>query len=168
MRSYRAAQQARNQRITDYARAELVRLNAAGVPDRLSPLFRSWADLRMIDGAIDPSPRAHPVCYAGDPERANAGVFGIGTLNTCTWLNMWSLPDRTAGALPHLADSTCRPCSSSRRRRRHFPSQADEIFAAVASADKEYVTLPGDHYFVEPAPTAYQVADVVADWVNAR
>ena len=65
--TYRAAQQARNQRITDWAKAELRRLNAAGVPDRLFALFRCWADLRMIDGAIDPSDRPTPMCYAGDP-----------------------------------------------------------------------------------------------------
>uniref|UniRef100_UPI0037C7195E alpha/beta hydrolase family protein n=1 Tax=Phenylobacterium sp. TaxID=1871053 RepID=UPI0037C7195E len=34
---YRAAQRARNQRITDWAKSELARLNAAGIPDRLFP-----------------------------------------------------------------------------------------------------------------------------------
>ena len=54
---YRAAQRARNQRITDWCKAELKRLNAAGVPDRLFALFRAWADLRFMDGRIDPSDR---------------------------------------------------------------------------------------------------------------
>src|SRR5262245_14656854 len=49
---YRAAQRARNQRITDYAKAELKRLNDAGIPDRLMPLFRCWGDLRFMDGNI--------------------------------------------------------------------------------------------------------------------
>src|SRR6185295_7698555 len=40
---YRAAQKARNQRITDWCKAELKRLNAAGIPDYLFPLFRAWA-----------------------------------------------------------------------------------------------------------------------------
>ena len=48
---YRAAQRARNQRITDWCKAELKRLNAAGIPDYLFPLFRAWADLRFMDGA---------------------------------------------------------------------------------------------------------------------
>jgi hypothetical protein len=30
------------------------------------------------------------------------------------------------------------------------------------------VTLPGDHYFVEPAPARDQVADLVAEWITAR
>src|SRR5258708_21634763 len=38
---YRAAQRARHQRITDWAKVELKRLNQAGVPDRIFALFRS-------------------------------------------------------------------------------------------------------------------------------
>ncbi|KAJ8134250.1 hypothetical protein OY671_012537, partial [Metschnikowia pulcherrima] len=37
---YRAGQRARNQRITDWAKAESARLNAAGIPDRIFPMFR--------------------------------------------------------------------------------------------------------------------------------
>ncbi len=57
---YRDAQRARNQRITDWAKRELARLNAAGIPDRIFPLFRTWADLRFMDPAIDPSERPCP------------------------------------------------------------------------------------------------------------
>src|SRR3989440_2880369 len=78
---YRAAQRARNQRITDWCQAELARLNAAGIPDRLFALFRAWADLRFMDGRIDPSDRVTPGCYRGDPAVANRG-FGLGRANT--------------------------------------------------------------------------------------
>src|SRR3546814_4546672 len=54
---YRAAQRARNQRITDWAKAELKRLNDAGIPDRIFPMFRCWGDIRCVDPAIDPSDR---------------------------------------------------------------------------------------------------------------
>ena len=64
---YRDAQRARNQRITDWAKAELARLNAAGIPDILFPLYRTWADLRFMDPAIDPSDRPCPGCYRGSP-----------------------------------------------------------------------------------------------------
>ena len=74
---YRAAQRARNQRITDWAKAELARVNAAGVPDILFPLYRVWADLRFMDPAIDPSDRPCPGCYRGHPAEANK-TFGVG------------------------------------------------------------------------------------------
>jgi hypothetical protein len=51
---YRAAQRERNHRITRWARDELARLSAAGIPDRICGLFRSWADLRFMDPEIDP------------------------------------------------------------------------------------------------------------------
>src|SRR5215472_2527040 len=83
---YRAAQRARNQRITDWAKAELARLNAAGTPDRLFALFRCCADLRMMYGAIDPSDRVTPMCYAGDPRVANRRP-SIGRMSFLrTWL----------------------------------------------------------------------------------
>lgn len=167
---YRAGQRARNARIAAWCHTELDRLEAAGLSDRLFTMGRTWADLRMIDGAIDPSARTTPRCYAGDPRRANSGVFGIGSTSTCrTWLNMWSLADSDCGALPHLAwldlpTLLVQPDADNGV----FPSQAEEIFAGIASSDKEYVTLPGDHYFVEPVAARDDVADLVAEWIDAR
>lgn len=167
---YRAAQRDRNARLTVWCHSELDRLRAAGLSDRLFTMCRTWADLRMIDGAIDPSRRSTPWCYAGEPKRANSGVFGIGSASTCrTWLNMWSLTDSDCGALPHLArldlpTLVIQPDADNGV----FPAQAEEIFAGIASTDKEYVTLPGDHYFVEPAPARDHVADVITEWIAAR
>lgn len=70
---YRAGQRARNQRITDWARAELKRLNDAGVPDRLFPLFRLWGDLRCMDPSLDPSDRKPRLCYRGDAPGCRLG-----------------------------------------------------------------------------------------------
>ncbi len=61
---YRAAQKARNQRITDWAKVELKRLNDAGIPDRIFPMFRTWADLRFMDPAIDPLTGRAPAAIA--------------------------------------------------------------------------------------------------------
>ncbi len=100
---YRAAQKARNQRITDWAKIELKRLNDAGIPDRIFPLFRTWADLRFMDPAIDPSDRPCPGCYRGDPKIANRAPSGIGRANTLkTWLSMWSLETSQCRGEAHL------------------------------------------------------------------
>jgi hypothetical protein len=55
--AYRAGQRARNERITDWALAELDRLAGTRARDRLFTLPRTWADLRMIDPSIEPSHR---------------------------------------------------------------------------------------------------------------
>ena len=166
---YRAAQQARNQRITDWAKAELARLNAAGVPDRLFPLFRCWGDLRMMDGTIDPSERQTPMCYRGHPAVANK-TPSIGRANTLkTWLSMWSLEtSKCKGAdqlakfrLPSmvvqgLADTGV------------FPSDAQKIFDNLGSADKELHMITGAHYFEDSRKVRDDMADLIRDWVARK
>ncbi|MHB8530305.1 MAG: hypothetical protein ACYC8V_12460, partial [Caulobacteraceae bacterium] len=106
---YRAAQAARNQRITDWAKGELARLAAAGYSDQVFPLFRTWADLRFTDGALDPSRRPVPRCYAGAPKEANRGPLGIGRANTLrTWLSMWSLETSKCRGATHLPPGCAR------------------------------------------------------------
>src|SRR3546814_4024404 len=90
--------------VTDWEKAELKRLNDAGIPDRIFPMFRCWGDIRCVDPAIDPSDRKPNWCYRGDPAIANR-TPSIGRANTIkTWLNMWSLEtspfqDRTSTRL---------------------------------------------------------------------
>jgi len=89
---YRAAQVARNQRITAWALEELKRVQAHGGFDRTFNLHRTWADLRCLDGNLDPNDRKLGVCYLGPPKFFNYSPFGIGSSNTLrTWLSMWSL-----------------------------------------------------------------------------
>ncbi|HEY5105776.1 MAG TPA: hypothetical protein VII73_03265 [Caulobacteraceae bacterium] len=167
---YRAAQRARNQAITDWATAELARLNAAGVPDRVFPLFRTWADLRFMDPAIDPSDRPCPGCYAGDPRVANRSPLGIGRASTLrTWLSMWGLgtsncqggPQQAALTAPALVIQSLGDMGV-------FPSDARAIFAAIGGPDKTLEMVPGAHYFEDSDDHRDRVADLMADWIAAR
>jgi hypothetical protein len=165
---YRAAQRARNDKISDWARSELERLAGHGIFDRLFTLQRTWADLRFVDAAIDPSDRPVPLCLAGDPRSANYGAFGIGACNTLrTWLSMWSLQESQCNGVPHLqqidvpayvlqstADVGC------------FLSDARTIHASLASADKRIDEVDGDHYLVKPDRARPDVADRIAGWLQ--
>ncbi len=135
-------------------RPNLKRLNAAGIPDRIFPLFRTWADLRFMDPAIDPSDRPCPGCYRGDPAIANRAPSGIGRANTLkAWLSMWSLETSQCRGEAHLRHtSTCRR-SSSRAPATWacFPSDAHLIFDALGAKDKTLEMPKGAHYF-EDAP----------------
>ena len=166
---YRAAQRARNQRITDWAKAELARLNAAGVPDRLFPMFRCWGDLRFMDPAIDPSDRMPRQCYRGDPAIANR-TPSIGRANTLrTWLSMWSLETSRCQGEPHLrkfdapalliqglADTGV------------FPSDARKIHDFIGSADKRLEMVPGAHYFEDSEVNRLAVVDLMVGWLRAK
>ena len=167
---YRAAQEARNHRITDWAIAELERLKARGIPDRLFNLYRTWADLRLMDGSIDPSDRKVGVCYAGDPRRANYSPFGIGSSNTLrTWLSMWSLRESDCGGAPHLRCIT-QPSLviQSLEDTGCFPSDAHAIHDSLAATDKQLELTAGDHYLVEPDGIRVQIADRIAAWLSPR
>ncbi len=167
---YRAAQVARNQRITDWARTELARLNAAGVPDRIFPLFRTWADLRFMDGAIDPSDRPSPACYAGAPARANRSPLGLGRANTLkTWLSMWSLDASHCRGVEQLAKLTLPALVvQSLADTGVFPSDAQAVFAAIASDDKTLKMVRGAHYFEDAPEHRTAVAELMVRWIRER
>ena len=166
VKAYRQAQAARNNRVTSWARNELDGLLAAGVWDRLFNVHRTWADLRFLDLALDPSDRT-PGCYMGDPKRANYGPFGIGSTSTLrTWLSMWSLAESQCRSAPHLARVTCPSLVvQSTADQGCYPSDARAICDDIAAEDKRLEMVPGDHYLSNPDDRA-AVADLIADWLR--
>ncbi|MFA1547227.1 alpha/beta hydrolase [Actinomadura chokoriensis] len=164
---YRAAQHARNERITDRVLERLDALQGTRARDALFNVHRTWADLRMIDASIEPSDREPNRCYLGDPLKANYGVFGLGSLCTLrSWLSMWSLRTSQCAAAPHLAritvpslvvHATADECV--------YDSDARAIFDALAVSDKALEFVKDTHYLPRSRP---QVADLVDAWVRAR
>jgi hypothetical protein len=167
---YRAAQEARNHRITDWVLGELERLRGKGLFDRAFTMQRTWADLRLLDGSLDPSERAVGVCYAGDPKAANYSPRGIGLTNTLrTWLSMWSLRESHCRGAPHLERIKLPALViQSRADTGVFPSDAQGIHDALGSTDKTLEFVTGDHYLEHPGTARDHVADMIAAWVGAR
>lgn len=166
---YRTAQRARNQRITDWAKVELKRLNDAGTPDRLFPMFRCWGDLRCMDPAIDPSDRAPGRCYRGDPAVANR-TPSIGRANTLkTWLNMWSLETSPCQGAPHLSKfDTPALVVQGTADTGVFPSDARKIFDFIGSRDKSIELITGAHYFEDDLAHRDAAADLMAGWIAEK
>ncbi len=167
---YRAAQRARNDRISQWCIAELKRVTDLGRVDRAFNMYRTWADLRLLDGTIDPSERPVGVCYAGDPHTANYSPRGIGLTNTCrTWLSMWSLEHSQCRGVPHLERIHVPALViQSTADTGVFPSDAHTIHDALASTDKTLQLIPGDHYLTDPEDARTDVADRIAGWLDAR
>ena len=166
--AYRAAQEARNDRITEWANAELDRIEALGMFDRAFNMFRTWADLRLMDPNIDPSDRPPGQCYRGDPKTANYSPGGIGLTNTCrTWLSMWSLKESQCRGAPHLGriDVPALVIQSTADTG-VFPSDAEGIHDALGSKDKQLQLMGGDHYLTEPDGARDEVADRIQGWLN--
>lgn len=167
---YRAAQRDRNERITDWALAELDRLASTRASDRLFLVPRSWADLRMIDPSIEPSDRRPNWCYLGEPSKANYGVFGVGTVSTLrTWLSMWSLRTSECIAAPHLARvSVPSLVIHATADTGVYESDARALWDALAAPDKTLEFIKADHYLTEPADARARAADLITAWTSAR
>jgi hypothetical protein len=167
---YRQAQQARNDRITDWAERELARLTTGGMFDRNFTVPRTWADLRFLDPAIDPSDRQPGRCLGGDPRWVNASPYGIASSCTLrTWLGMWSLRRSQCRGEPHLARVTVPALVlQSSADVAVFPSDAVALHDALGSEDKEIQWMTGDHYLESPEGARDEAADRVAAWVGMR
>ena len=164
---YRAAQVARNERITRAAHEELAaarrgRCQSTGsspcpVPGRTFAL-RTSASIRPIG-----RPVATPVTRAA-PTTAPGGLASSCSLRT--WLDMWSLSDSSCRGSLHLPRIT-EPALvvQSTGDQGCFLSDAHTIYDQLGSADKSLELVPGEHYLRTPEGTRDRVADLIADWI---
>ncbi len=172
---YRAAQIARNRRITAWVKDELAGLRGRGeeLLERAFVVHGTMADPRWLDPTIDPNDRTPGRCYLGDPRIVNMGPVGLARFSTLrSWLSQWSLDDalgdgpRCAADLtvPTLvignsADDAC------------TPSHTQRLFDAVGHADKELHTIPGaTHYYSGAAQVPHLNAAVerITTWMGER
>lgn len=173
---YRAAQVARNRRIAAWCEKELSWLaSGEGAPDGLEDIafvvHGTGADLRFLDGAIDPSDRVVGVTLWGPPQVANYMPAGISRVTTCrSWLNQWSLDHTNGDSLRWLpvittpvlvvlgtADPTV------------LPHMAQQMYAAATSASRRdlHFVKGATHYFEDQPELLSEALDVVAAWIDA-
>ena len=165
-RRYRAAQRARNERITDWALGQLDALagtqGAGQAVHRAAQLGRP-ADDRPRDRAVDRKPNW---CYLGEPVKANYGVFGVGTVSTLrTWLSMWSLRTSQCIAAPHLARIT----RAVARGARHadacvYDSDARRICRRARRRGQDARVRQGGSLPARAGRRRDQAADLIAAW----
>jgi len=104
---YRAAQIARNRRITAWVKEQLAALRDAGkdTSELAFVVHGTMADPRWLDVTVDPSDRKPGWCYLGDPEVVNDGPVGLARFSTLrSWLSQWSYDDARGDALTCAAD----------------------------------------------------------------
>lgn len=172
---YRAAQIARNRRISDWCTEQLDWLATStsapkGLEDIAFIVQGTGADLRFLDGSIDPSDREVGVTLWGPPTVANYMPAGISRLATCrSWLNQWSL-DHTNGDslkwLPSITSpllvvlGTADPTV--------MPNMAQQMFdAAVSSTDRRlHFVKNATHYFENQPELLNEALDVIAGFIG--
>jgi pimeloyl-ACP methyl ester carboxylesterase len=152
---YRAAQVARNRRITAWVEAELQTMRDAGRlnEERAFVVHGTMADPRWLDPSVDPSDRRPNWCYLGDPKVVNDGPVGLARFSTLrSWLSQWSF-DRARGdalvaaagvdvpvlVVGNTADDAC------------TPSHTHRLFAAIPHDRKRLHEVVGaTHYYTGP------------------
>jgi pimeloyl-ACP methyl ester carboxylesterase len=170
---YRAAQVARNRRITKWVKEKLAELKAAGRPEDefAFVVHGTMADPRWLDPTVDPNERTPRSCYLGDPQVVNDSPVGLARFCTLrSWLSQWSYDDANADAVKagpdiavpslvigNLADDAC------------TPSHTRRLFDALGHPDKEMHEIPGaNHYYAGPDQRQQlrQAVGICTDWLG--
>jgi pimeloyl-ACP methyl ester carboxylesterase len=169
---YRAAQLARNRKITSWAEQQLARLQHSGhwpggLDDLAFVVHGTSADLRFLDPQIDASDRVTGSTLWGTPEIANylpAGVSRYTTLRS--WINQWSV-DRTYGNallwLPKVEAPVLVVGGSADTG--SPPAVLGQLYEAVETAPREQVVVDGaTHYFEGQPDLLRQACAAMAAW----
>jgi hypothetical protein len=186
---YRAAQQARLERIDEQARALIAERDAAkertkatgaiadrrrGIAPRLITVYRTDADPRTVDLSLDPSDRPYGSVFGRRPDLTNYGLIGFGRLTTPdAWLSTWS------GLASHAAFSRCGTEVSVPSLvieftgdQIGFPGVIARIVDSLGSTDKARVPVRGTHFggpIAPGEPTGAALASaVVLEWLAKR
>jgi pimeloyl-ACP methyl ester carboxylesterase len=170
---FRAAQIARNRRITARARETLAALKASGDPDMERPfvVYGTMCDVRWTDPTQDPSDRTPYTCYLGEPRIANDGPVGLGRFTTLrSWLSQWSLDESRAHGVKNGGRVTCPSLTiTNSADLACTPSHARRLFEGLASADKSLVEFKdADHYYMARPDLLPTAVGHVTTWLHAR
>jgi pimeloyl-ACP methyl ester carboxylesterase len=166
---FRAAQIARNRRITAWAKAQLASIGPN--EERAFVVHGTMADVRWTDPSQDPSDRRPYECYLGVPKIANDGPVGLARFTTLrSWLSQWSYDDTNATGLGNATRSSCPVLViNNTADLACTPSHARRLFDAVGHADKEYADVAGaDHYYIERPDLLPVAVGLCSDWLARK
>jgi len=172
---YRAAQVARNRRISAWAEQQLVSIRhpahrPAGLDDLAFVVPGTGADLRFLDAGIDPSDRQIGVTLWGPPHIANYMPAGISRATTLrAWINQWSIDHTLADSLRWLGDidvPTCIVLGTADPT--VMPAMAQQMYDAAATAPARQLAMVkgATHYFEGQPELLDEALDRIAAFVE--
>ena len=173
VKRFRAAQLARMRRRTAWVKETLATLKRRGGEEleRGFVTYRTMADLRFMDPAVDPNDRKPRWCYLGKPETANTGPVGIGRFSTLrAWLSQWSVDDSNADG-PRSAASITVPLLAIENSADDAVPQphARIIHDAAASRDRTFKVIKGaTHYYQAQPELLAQAVATCLGWMRER
>jgi hypothetical protein len=167
---FRAAQLARNRKITAWAQDTLDFLRARndGEMERAFVVHLTMCDPRWIDASLDPNDRKPNWTYLGDPRTVNAGPAGLARFSTLrSWLSQWSYDLSNAKGPLNAAKIRNVPVLQ-------IENTADDavpathnpaIRAALATPDQEYLQIEkATHYYLGQPELLARCIGAVIEW----
>ena len=169
---YRAAQVARNERITAWVRerlAELERRNEVQVKDEPFFVYRTVADLAFLDLSIDPSDRQVGSIW-GDPQQLNyyAPTAHQGRVSSLrSWLSQWGLSTSNADMMTHIARIKA-PLLVAQSTSDREMCYAKTFYDAAGSREKVLHYFKGGYHLFKGQPGVLaEAVDVMANWLRS-
>ena len=170
---YRAAQIARNRKITAWVKQKLEDFRRDGLTSEefAFVVHGTMADPRWLDPTIDPNDRAPGWCYLGDPKVVNNGPVGLARFCTLRgWLSQWSYDDSNASGLTCAAqisvptlvigNTADDACTSSHTHR---------LYEAVGHDDKELYEVKGaNHYYFGQKDKLDEATGRCVEWLMKK
>lgn len=170
---YRAAQIARNRRITKWVKEKLEAYRADGLTREEFAFVThgTMADPRFIDPTLDANDRPANWCYLGDPKVVNNGPVGLARFNTLRgWLSQWSYDDSNANGLTcaanisvpalvigNTADDAC------------TPSHTNRLFEAIGHDNKAMHEVKGaNHYYFGQPDKLLEATSTCIQWLQKQ
>ena len=167
---YRAAQVARNRRISDYALSTIRQLDSgadpSGARDRILLVHRTGADPRFTDLTIDPNGRGAKEVAAA--RQSNYSPISMGRISTLrSWLSQWSL-DHSRADGPACLARTSVPVLVCRFGADEivYPSQTDQYVAAAGARSRSEIIEGANHFLGGQFDLQDQVADLLIAWAT--
>jgi pimeloyl-ACP methyl ester carboxylesterase len=170
---FRAAQLARNRRITDSVKETLEGLRRKGEvnAERAFTVHGTMSNVCWTDPAQEPSDRRPYTCYLGEPRIANDGPVGLARFTTLrSWLSQWGYDTTHADGLGNASRISCPVLViNNTADLACTPSHAKRLFDAVGHSRKVYRDIKdADHYYIERPDLLPAAVKVCSDWLAAE
>lgn len=170
---FRAAQIARNRRITAWVQQRLTDLRNHGQHQEefAFVVHRTMCDVRWLDPAIDANERKPGWCYLGDPRVVNNGPVALARFNTLRgWMSQWSFDHSNANGLTaasrisvpalvigNTADDAC------------TPSHTHRLFNAFGHDNKTLREVVGaNHYYFGQGDKLAEAIAICTAWLEEQ